>query len=109
MGFKVRRVSIIVISLNGPIRIQSARFKHRGSVVIFDDHMEPGSARGVCGREFMTAQVLHKRFGLETEGAYADAANTDPGRLGLQKGNRYLRRSSPPLRQYRNITILEIN
>ena len=56
----------------------------------------------------MTTQVLHKHFRLETAGAYADAANTDPSRFGLQKGNRSLRRSRQLLRQCRNIQILAI-
>src|SRR5437899_5506021 len=89
MGIKARRVGIIIVSLNGPIRIQSARFKHSSSVSIFDRHMEPGSARGVCGREFMTTQVLHKHFRLETAGAYADAANTDPSRFGFQRSEEH--------------------
>src|SRR2546428_6601699 len=98
MGLKARRVGIIIVSLNGPIRIQSARFKHSSSVSIFDRHMEPGSARGVCGREFMTTQVLHKHFRLETAVAYADAENTDSRRFGFHKDNRSLRRARQLLR-----------
>ena len=56
----------------------------------------------------MTTQVLHKHLRLETAGAYADAANTDPSRFGLQKGNRSLGCRGQLLRQCHNIQILAI-
>src|ERR1051325_11414845 len=68
MRFELRRVRIVVVSLNQSGIRHGAGFKHNTAVAITHRQMEPCAPRRVSGRELVSRQILHVDVDVQCRG-----------------------------------------